>query len=158
MPSRRARTDPNKTLGIRYTELIPIIINAIQELAGKVAMLAEGVFENDIRAGRNIEAAGDVRSDGRLCLGNTCVTEAELKALLQNQAGQGSTPASTPEPTPEEDTTAPDEDATEPDDTSSATDEAELELEDESAEEPPSAAEPAEEGPTSNSETEPTDA
>lgn len=125
-------TDPNKTLGIRYTELIPIIINAIQSLADQVATLAQGVFENDIQAGR------DLRADGRLCLGNTCVTEAELKALLQHQAGQGSTPSPTPDTTSEEDTTEPNEGATEPDDTVDTTDQTELEEAAEQTEEPPS--------------------
>lgn len=161
-------TDENKTLGIRYTELIPILINAVQELAGTVTTLAEGTFdtifattivvENDIEARRGIFEE-ELRSDGRFCIGSTCITEADLQAVL---VGQASTPsptpiAPTPELTPEESASALDEEATEPDDTVWP-DEAEPDEDDEPAEPPSPADEPAEEEPTPDPEAEPSEA
>lgn len=104
-------TDPNKTLGIRYTELIPIIINGIQELADKVATLAEGTFDTlfarTIVVEQAIEAdvvtaREDLRTDGRLCLEDLCITRDDLAAILENQTGQGDASPATPSaPTPE---------------------------------------------------------
>lgn len=161
--------DPSHTLGIRYTELIPVLIHAVQELAGKVATLAEGTFDTifarkivvDLGEFERIVAREELRSDGRLCLEDLCITRDDLAAILESQTGQGSAASPTPvapnsEPTPEEDATALDEEATEPDDTVSP-DEADLEEEDEPAEPSSSDVESAEEQPVTVSEAEPTE-
>ena len=101
-------TQEDETKAVRYGALKWLMFEALQELIAKVNTLAQGVFESivagrivadDIKSGGNIEADGAVRGQ-ELCIGTTCVTEAELQALLNQQTGQGSV-APPPSPAPE---------------------------------------------------------
>ena len=158
--------------GVRYGDIVAILLAAFQKQKAELALLAERVGETAVTtfdtlfakkivvdlgefervvAREDVRAGRDLRSDGRLCIGSTCITEADLQAFL---AGQASTPsptpiAATPEPTLEE--------ATEPDE-AVGPDEAELEEEDEPEEQPSPADEPAEEESAADPEAEPTEA
>ncbi len=70
---------PNGTLTLNYVGLIAPIVEALKALAGQVSSLAATV-------------AGFAQkfTTNELCIGSTCVTESQLKALLQNSGQQGS--------------------------------------------------------------------
>ena len=96
--------DANHTLGLTYTEFIPIIVRAIQQLAAKVSDLADTVagfaehFVTKDLVATNItadqihfnNAQGQKLSTQQLCVGQTCVTESHLAAIL---AATGQSPA-----------------------------------------------------------------
>ncbi|MHB8710520.1 MAG: tail fiber domain-containing protein [Minisyncoccota bacterium] len=87
---------PNGTLTLNYIGLIAPIVEAIKELAGEVSSLVATVagFAQSFTS-QNITASQ------HLCIGSTCVTESQLKSLLQNSAPQsGSTITITDVPAP----------------------------------------------------------
>ena len=89
---------PNGTLGVNYIGFIAPIIKGIQALAEQVKMLASAVtgFAESF-------TSKEVHATDQLCVGSTCVTEAQLQRLLAGQGMQGSAPAPAPEPAaPEE--------------------------------------------------------
>ncbi|MFZ1075464.1 MAG: tail fiber domain-containing protein [Minisyncoccia bacterium] len=75
---------PGGTLTVNYVGLIAPLVKAVQALSGQVSALASTVtgFAQSFTS-QNITAKQ------QLCVGDTCVTESQLKTLLQN-AGQGS--------------------------------------------------------------------
>lgn len=79
--------------GIAYHKLIPVIIQSIQELAATVSGFAQSLTTVELNSKRHVTE--------QLCLGATCVTEAELQALL---AGTEAKP--TPAPADQESETA----------------------------------------------------
>jgi hypothetical protein len=75
-------------LAVDYAALIAPLIEAVKELAGKVSELAATVAGfADSFTSKNITASQN------LCLGSTCVTESQLKTILQS-SGQQTPPAS----------------------------------------------------------------
>jgi hypothetical protein len=74
--------------GISYGNLVAVVVKAVQELTSEMRSLAATVagFARSF-------VSDDITVNNRLCVGRTCITETELKALL---AGQGS-PAPTAE-------------------------------------------------------------
>jgi hypothetical protein len=89
---------PDGTLGVNYIGFVAPIISALQELAAQVKHLADLVQTKKVQT-------------DQLCVGDTCVTQDQLKALLQNAGAQsaaassGSSSSSSASTTP--DTTAP---------------------------------------------------
>ncbi len=79
--------------GIDDRSIIAVLVDAVQNLIQKFADLAERLVTKEIVA-VNINAdtvtAKKIKGD-ELCAGNTCVTETQLQALL-NQAGQQPAP------------------------------------------------------------------
>jgi hypothetical protein len=88
--------DANHTLGLTYTEFIPVIVNAIKEVAS-----VTGAFREAFIAwlGGATHGIGKLFADqGRfqtLCVGSTCITEPQLKDLLarENIAASANAPA-----------------------------------------------------------------
>ena len=83
-------TTVTNVLGINYTGLIVPLVKAVQELAAKLADLASTVagFADSITT-RDLtftRAEGDFMKLRELCLGSTCITEAQLAALLSQSA------------------------------------------------------------------------
>jgi hypothetical protein len=84
---------------LNTTGIIPILTKGIQELdlkiqpltslnveeSGSLASLIRDYLEN-ISNGLRKVFVGEVHTD-KLCVGNTCVTEAQLQQLLQAQSG-----------------------------------------------------------------------
>jgi Chaperone of endosialidase/Domain of unknown function (DUF5011) len=80
---------PNGTLGLNYIGFIAPIISALQALSSEVQSLTAAV-------GGFAEKFTTKEADvGKLCVGATCITEDQLKALL---AGQSSVQISDPAP------------------------------------------------------------
>lgn len=109
-----ATHDANGTIsGIDDRSIISVLVGAVQHLANEVANLADSLTTKELTFTR---ASGDeidvhhVHTDD-LCVGSTCVTEDQLKALLAsaNQSGSASTPppASVSATTTTPDTTPP---------------------------------------------------
>ncbi len=75
---------PNGTLTLNYIGLIAPIVEAIKGLAAEVTSLVATVagFAQSFTS-QNITASQ------HLCVGSTCITESQLKALLQNNGQQG---------------------------------------------------------------------
>ncbi len=88
--------DANHTLGLTYTEFIPVIVRAIQQLAAKLSDLADTVagfaehFVTKDLVATNI--TGDKAQLHELCLDDVCVTRSQLAAVLA-LAGQSAGPA-----------------------------------------------------------------
>lgn len=77
-PNLAAYDSAGKVRSVKYLEFIPVIIKALQELSARIDQLAQvGI------AGIKHIFAEKVTTD-ELCVGETCVTEDELKALLLN--------------------------------------------------------------------------
>ena len=103
--------DANHTLGLAYTEFIPVIVRAIQQLAAKISDLATTVasFADHFttRELTFVRATGDEIIVKKMCVQKTdgtpvCVNGDQLDALLQ-QADQSPvaadpTPQSSPTP------------------------------------------------------------
>lgn len=99
---------PSAPHGVRYENITALLAGAIQDIAS-----ISGVFRANLIAwlgsasnGINDFFAKNIYGDtiyvqSKLCIGSTCITESQLKAILA-QAGQGSGGASAPAP----DTTA----------------------------------------------------
>jgi hypothetical protein len=100
--------------GIAYGQLIAIVINAVKELSAKVDnFIANGIANIKSLVVDSIKSK-DIESDNivskKICLGTTCVTEDQLKALLLKDnitpatyvplATSTPTPVPTPSPTP----------------------------------------------------------
>ncbi|MCC6198751.1 tail fiber domain-containing protein [Candidatus Nomurabacteria bacterium] len=100
-------TDHNGYLSVNYAGMTPILTKAIQEINLKVAPLPtfedatlavrisdflKGIAEGIARIGR-VET--DTVQTGTLCIGSTCLTESQIKDIL-NAAGTQSSPV-TPE-------------------------------------------------------------
>jgi hypothetical protein len=86
--------DANHTLGITYTGFIPVIVKSIQELAGKISTTAHLVI--DTLTAQNVQTH-------QLCIDSTCITEAQLKSILNNQgaaAASNTNASTTPDTTP----------------------------------------------------------
>jgi len=94
----------NITLTLNYTGLIAPIVKAMQEIAA-----ISGTFETNLVAwlGSASNGIGDffaknihgdtVAATQQLCIGQTCVSEAQLKTLLaQSAQGSGNSSANTP--------------------------------------------------------------
>jgi hypothetical protein len=113
-------TDSEGMKSLNTTGMMPIMAKAIQELnlkiqpltslnveeSGSLASLIRDYLEN-ISNGLRKVFVGEVHTD-KLCVGNTCVTEAQLQQLLQAQSGNisgntggGSTPPPEPAPNPD---------------------------------------------------------
>lgn len=70
-------------LAVDYAALVAPLIEAVKELAGQVTALAA-----------TVTGFGQKFTTQELCVGDTCVTESQLKAMLQNSGQQASqTPA-----------------------------------------------------------------
>jgi hypothetical protein len=95
--------DANHTLGLTYTEFIPIIVKSIQQIASisgdfqtnLIAWLgnaSNGI--NDLFA-KNI-SADNLNAQNQLCIGSTCINQQQLAAVLavigqtSSPSGQGS--------------------------------------------------------------------
>lgn len=78
--------------GVDDRALISIAVKALQQLIGQVTELANRLVTKELVA-TNVEAE-IVTAHQKLCVGSTCVTEDQLRSLL-NQAGQQ--PASVPQ-------------------------------------------------------------
>jgi hypothetical protein len=105
---------PGGTLSVNYSGLIAPAIEAIKELAIEVQGFSQAITTNVLNA-------TTVKTQD-LCIGSTCVTEDQLKVLLQ-QSGQSSAVIQTPTPTPPSDdtsSTTSDSDTSTPSDDSSA--------------------------------------
>ncbi len=110
---------PDGTLGVNYIGLIAPTIKALQELAHQVADMAQSITTQALTA-----ATGNFNQvkTKELCVGDTCVTEAQLKMLLQ-QNGQNTTLAPAQQPVPQSDSNATSETSTStPDESVSTTD------------------------------------
>lgn len=86
---------PDGTLGLNYIGLIAPIVEAIKELAGQVSGFAQSITTAVLNAttgnftnvnSANVNSAVD--STQKLCVGSTCVDEAQLKTMLQNSGQQ----------------------------------------------------------------------
>ena len=111
--------------GVDYNGFAPLVIEAIKELnlnfegiSGTITPLAGSAnetfvsvfFDNvKIKVGAwladTANGIGDVfggtfHAKDKLCINNTCVTEAQLQTLIQNSANVGGAGTSLPEPTP----------------------------------------------------------
>ncbi|MHB8660683.1 MAG: tail fiber domain-containing protein, partial [Minisyncoccota bacterium] len=87
---------PGGTLTLNYIGLIAPLVEAVKGLAGEISSLAGTVtgFAQSFTS-QNITATQ------KLCIGSTCVTESQLKTLLENSTSQsGSTITITDVPTP----------------------------------------------------------
>ncbi|MDR3547797.1 MAG: tail fiber domain-containing protein [Candidatus Pacebacteria bacterium] len=100
---------PGGTLGLNYIGLIAPIVESIKELGGEVQGLAVSITTDLINA-------HTVKTQ-TLCVGSTCVTESQLKAILQ-ATGQSGSPAPS---APDTSTTTSTSDSTTTDATSSST-------------------------------------
>jgi hypothetical protein len=80
---------PDGTLGVNYIGFIAPIIKSIQALVEKINSVAAAVagFAQSF-------TSHEVHATDKLCVGGTCVTEAQLQQLLASQGMQGSAPAS----------------------------------------------------------------
>ena len=88
--------DVNHTMGLTYTELIPVIVRAIQQLAAKISDLADTVAGFAEKFTTKELVATNLYGQ-KLCLGQTCITETQLAALLSQSAAAG---LANPSPTP----------------------------------------------------------
>ena len=98
--------DANHTLGLTYTEFIPVIVRAIQQLAAKISDLADTVagFADHFatkeltftRAEGDYVGAREINAHERFCIGLTCITESQFQALLAS-AGQSSSASPAPD-------------------------------------------------------------
>jgi hypothetical protein len=76
--------------GIDDRSIISVIVKAVQELADKIAAFANTFTTTDLHYTR---ATGDEMTVQRLCIGSTCVDEAQLQALLANAGNASGSPA-----------------------------------------------------------------
>ncbi len=76
---------PGGTLGLNYTGLIAPMIGSIKALAGEINAMAQSITTT-------LLDATTVKTKN-LCVGDTCITEAQLKTILE-ETGQTASPAS----------------------------------------------------------------
>jgi hypothetical protein len=118
-------TDENGMKSLNTTAMVPILTKAIQEMDLKITEINNVEQENTWRdsliawfgsVGNGIGNifAKTFRASEQLCINDTCVTEAQLQALLQNSGTGSSSPASEPEPVIEEPAASADESSDEP--------------------------------------------
>ncbi len=106
--------DPeNGYMGVSYVSFIPILTRAVQELSQKIDNVKDDLVLWFADAGNGITEmfANTFRAKEKLCINDTCVTEAELQALIENAngssgSGSGDEEETTP-PSDEEVTTPP---------------------------------------------------
>jgi hypothetical protein len=102
---------PNGTLGLNYIGLISPIVAAIQQLDREITSLASAVagFAESFTTkqltfvrGQGNEIDVQTANVQKLCIGSTCVTEAQLQALLAsaNQSSAAPSPSSEATDTP----------------------------------------------------------
>jgi hypothetical protein len=121
-------TDPDHTLGLRYTEFIPVLVKGFQDVANVAGGFKDNLIAwlgsatngiKDLYA--SVFHAQEVDTD-KLCVGGTCVTEAEFAHLVeQSGASSGGSETLAPEPPPQSeigDGTTTDDTATTSDETS----------------------------------------
>jgi hypothetical protein len=86
--------DANHTLGLTYTEFVPIIVRAIQQLATTVAGFADNFVSAHITVTTADIHTANIQDANiqKLCVGSTCVTETQFKAMVA-AAGQSSASA-----------------------------------------------------------------
>ena len=84
--------DSNGYRQVDYSRLPLYLLKAVQELSKKVAGMFDGTAEINAKKVKSQE----------LCVGDTCVTEQQLKALLQGQNVTPSQNISTPPPAVEQ--------------------------------------------------------
>jgi hypothetical protein len=101
--------DANHTLGLTYTEFVPIIVRAIQQLATTVAGFADNFVSAHITVTTGDFDQINVRKANihELCLDDVCVTKAQLAAVLAG-ANQSGAADSTSPPDSGSTTTTPD--------------------------------------------------
>jgi Chaperone of endosialidase len=88
-------SDANHTLGLNYTEIIPVLVSAVQvmyqelqSLQATIAGFATSIATHRLNA-EELDAS-------ELCLGGTCLTQAQLAALLANDSVAPAPQASDP--------------------------------------------------------------
>lgn len=94
---------PDGTYTVNYAGLIAPIVRSIQALSNKIDDFAEEFTTNDLTF---VRATGDEIQVQKLCIGETCVDEAQLQALLAGAGASGGAP-SDEEDEPVPDTEAP---------------------------------------------------
>jgi len=92
--------DANHTLGLTYTEFIPIVVKSIQQIAS-----ISGVFEANLIAwlgnasnGITDVFANNIHAQNQLCVGSTCINQQQLAGLLALETQQGQVQISAPTP------------------------------------------------------------
>ena len=77
-------TTVTNTLGLNYTGLIPPIVKAIQEIASITATFKSNLIAWLGNASNDIGDlfADNIHAHNELCVGSTCVTEAQFKAMV----------------------------------------------------------------------------
>ncbi len=80
--------DSNGYKTLNYPKLIAVVVEAIKELAEKIANMAVSFFSEEVKT-------------NKLCVGDTCVNEDQLKALLLNASSTSNINPPTPTPTPD---------------------------------------------------------
>ncbi len=91
---------------VDYGRITPLIVKAVQDIAQITSSFKDNLIAWLADASNGITKifAKEVQTD-KLCVGNTCVTEAEFLAMIaasgSSPSGGGSTQAPTPEPEPE---------------------------------------------------------
>lgn len=112
VPSSVSIVDPeNGYMGVSYSSLIPVAFEAIKEMNLKLDNMNNSNQENTWREnliawvgntanGINEFVAGTFRAKDKLCINDTCITEDQLKILLQNSEGSTSNSVSVPTLTP----------------------------------------------------------
>src|SRR5450830_1212631 len=90
--------DTNHTLGLTYTEFIPVIVRAIQQLATTVAGFADNFVSAHITVVTGDFDQINVRKANihELCLDDVCVTKAQLAAVLANANQSGAADSTSP--------------------------------------------------------------
>jgi hypothetical protein len=82
---------PGAVSGIDDRAILSVVVKAVQEILAKIASFAERLTTQMLTA--------EVGNFQKLCVGSTCVTEAELRALLDRENVTTSPPPSPDSPT-----------------------------------------------------------
>jgi hypothetical protein len=108
--------DANHTLGLTYTEFIPVVVRSIQQLAQKIGNFADSFTTKELTFTRATgdEIAANKGTFAELCAKksdgtNVCVTGDQLAAILASQGSSGSSApsSSSASSSPSPDTEAP---------------------------------------------------
>lgn len=92
--------NPEDYMSVRFQDMVPLTIKAIQEIDARVAALESDGVRGAVNSVTNlVELVVDrLRVRSELCIGDTCVDEATLKALLAEEETdeESVTPTSSP--------------------------------------------------------------
>lgn len=85
-PRLVARDADGAPRSVRYAEIVPALIGAVTELENKINKAALGLADSVTQLVMDYIRARRIVASDELCVGGTCVTEAEFRQLLELRA------------------------------------------------------------------------